>query len=147
VRLALAVGSDEVDSGAEPRRELEENARKILIVDDNEDAAGLLGTTLRAMGHEVLVASNGIEALRLAEDYVADVALLDLSMPVMDGYELAQLLRGLRGWSEVRLIAVTGYGQASDLERSRAAGFETHLVKPIDVEAIDQRVRTSQDRC
>jgi CheY-like chemotaxis protein len=74
------------------------------------------------------------------------VALLDLGMPVMDGYELAIQLRGQPGWRTVRLVAVTGYGQPSDRERTQAAGFDAHLVKPVDVSGVDQQIRALGSR-
>ena len=114
---------------------------RLLIVDDNEDAAHLLGAALRRLGHEVQVANDGAAALRLAREYVPDVALLDLGMPVMDGYELAVQLRREPAWREVRLVAVTGYGQPSDRNRTQAAGFHAHLVKPVDVSGVDRQIR------
>ena len=94
-------------------------ARRLLIVDDNEDAAELLAMALASRGHEVEVVNDGPSAMRLAPEFVPDVALLDLGMPVMDDFELAARLREVAGWKGVRLVAVTGYGQRSDRERTR----------------------------
>ena len=105
----------------------------ILVVDDNQDAAGLLAEILRLMGYFVRVAHDGAEALAIARENDPPVAaLLDIGLPVMDGYELARRLRKLPGWQHVCLLAVTGYGQEADKQMSRQAGFNLHLVKPID---------------
>jgi PAS domain S-box-containing protein len=113
------------------------NASRVLIVDDNEDAADMLAHVLTARGHETRVAHDGVEALRACADFSPQAAFLDLGLPVMDGYELASRLRELPGLQDIRLIAVTGYGQESDRRRTRAAGFQHHLVKPVDISAIE----------
>ncbi len=109
----------------------------VLVVDDNEDAAELLAEGLRRIGHEVRIAFEGPRGIELARAFRPHVALLDLGLPVMDGYELAGRLRDLPGLGGVRLVAVTGYGQESDRQKSRAAGFSDHLVKPVDLEMIE----------
>ncbi len=103
--------------------------RRVLIVDDNVDAAELLAELLRSVGHEVVVAHDGMQALRATENFCAELAFLDIGLPVMDGYELAVRLRQQR--EACRLIALTGYGQDQDRARSAAAGFDQHLVKPV----------------
>ena len=110
------------------------HALRVLVVDDNEDAAELLGEALAAAGHEVRIAHDAPEALAAARDFAPEVAVLDIGLPVMDGYELASRLRG--DPRPPRLIAVTGYGQQTDRARSQAAGFERHLVKPVDLEEL-----------
>jgi signal transduction histidine kinase/ActR/RegA family two-component response regulator len=102
----------------------------VLIVDDNDDAARLLHEALIALGYEVRVAADGPSALRVADEFSPVIGVLDIGLPVMDGYELA---RHLRARGKIRLVAVTGYGQPSDHARSRAVGFEAHLVKPIEL--------------
>jgi PAS domain S-box-containing protein len=114
---------------------------RVLIVDDNRDAAEMLAESLRSVGHEVQVALDGLAALELAARQVADVALLDLGLPVIDGYELASRLRQLEGWAGVPFAALTGYGQADDRQKTAAAGFAEHLVKPIDIDELDVAVR------
>jgi len=104
----------------------------ILVVDDNEDAATMLTLYLRKQGHVIRVAHDGPSALRAVAELVPDVALLDLGLPVMDGYELARRLREAYGHERLRLVAVTGYGQDKDRDQSREAGFDLHLVKPVD---------------
>ena len=108
---------------------------RILVVDDNEDAAELLAEVIASAGHETRTAHDGAAALRMAESFDPDVAVLDIGLPVMDGYELATRLRG-SAKRKVLLVAVTGYGQASDRERALSAGFDAHLVKPIDLGSL-----------
>ena len=118
----------------------EPDAVRLLVVDDNVDAAELLVESLRTMGHRVQVAFDGPAALRIAADFAPEVALLDIGLPVMDGYELARHLRQLPGLEAVHLIAVTGYGQQSDRQRSLDAGFHEHLVKPLRLEALEAAI-------
>jgi PAS domain S-box-containing protein len=113
---------------------------RVLVVDDNLDAAEMLAEWLSAIGHSVRVAADGPTALEIAAEFRPDVALLDIGLPVMDGYEVARRLRDLPGCTKTRLIALTGYGQESDHDRSRRAGFEDHLVKPVDLDAITHAV-------
>ena len=109
----------------------------ILVVDDNEDAAVMLAETLELMGYATQVAHDGAEALAQARGRVVPaVALLGIGLPGMDGYELAGRLRELPGWVEVHLIAVTGYGQETDRQQSRDAGFNQHFVKPINLAGL-----------
>jgi PAS domain S-box-containing protein len=111
-------------------------ATRLLVVDDNADAAELLSDSLTLLGYEAHRAHDAEAALKLAAQVRPEVAVLDLGLPVIDGYELARRLRELEGLSGLRLIAVTGYGQSSDRDRSKAAGFDAHLVKPITVDEI-----------
>jgi CheY-like chemotaxis protein len=111
-------------------------ARKILVVDDNDDARMLLGEALETVGHQVRTAADAVEALEIVQVFTPDVAVLDIGLPVMDGYELAGRLRAQLGAKAPRLIALTGYGQENDRARSAEAGFDLHLVKPIDVKRL-----------
>ena len=106
--------------------------RRVLVVDDNEDAANTLAMILQLEGHEIRTAYSGDEALETLRDYRPDVALLDIGLPGIDGYELAQRIRVLPGQRALRLVAITGYGQDADRARTHAAGFVAHLVKPVD---------------
>jgi signal transduction histidine kinase len=108
----------------------------VLIVDDNADAATMLAEYIQSLGYRVRTAYDGPAALKLAVEAPPDMALLDIGLPVMDGYELAVRLRQLPHSGALKLIAVTGYGQAADRERSRANGFDAHLVKPVDLDAL-----------
>jgi PAS domain S-box-containing protein len=137
VTLPRAVGADP----PEPVRASEHVARvatgmRVLVVDDNVDAADTLDELLTALGHEVAVAYDGVAALELARSWRPTVAVLDIGLPVMDGYELARRLRDQLGPAPLRLIAVTGYGQEADRVRAREAGFDHHLVKPIALDAL-----------
>jgi signal transduction histidine kinase/ActR/RegA family two-component response regulator len=111
-------------------------ALDILIVDDNADAADTLSMYLDSAGHRLHVAYDGRRGLALAEKTAPDVLLLDIGLPDIDGYQLAQRLRALPETAHATLIALTGYGQDADRERSIAAGFDHHLTKPVDVEAL-----------
>jgi signal transduction histidine kinase len=106
---------------------------RILVVDDNQDAAELLTEVLRLEGHEVEFALDGDQALAKLSNFRPSVAVLDIGLPGLDGYELGERIRAQLAPHAITLIALTGYGQAHDRERSRRAGFATHLVKPIDL--------------
>ena len=109
---------------------------RILVVDDNVDAAELLADYLALMGYATRIAHDGPSALMLAAEFKPEVALLDIGLPAMDGYELAGLLRGLPDLSRVCLVAVTGYGQETDRRAAEQSGFNAHLVKPVDLERL-----------
>ncbi|HXI28304.1 MAG TPA: response regulator, partial [Vicinamibacterales bacterium] len=113
----------------------------ILVVDDNEDAAALMADALRLAGHRVRVAYDGPDALDAVAAFTPRIALLDIGLPGMDGYELATNLRRQRGLEQVRLVAITGYGQLSDRKRATQAGFDAHLVKPVHIDALDRLIR------
>jgi PAS domain S-box-containing protein len=110
--------------------------RRILVVDDNVDSAKSLGMLLKYLGAEVQVAHDGRSALSTIERYRPDVVLLDIGMPGMDGYEVAKQVRQRNEFNQVVLIALTGWGQEEDRRRTRAAGFNHHLVKPADISAL-----------
>lgn len=109
---------------------------RILLVDDHADGRETLALAFNALGHKVVAAPDAFEALKIAEVFDPQVAVLDIGLPVMDGYELADLLRQRRAGSELTLVAVTGYGQQEDKERARTAGFNAHFVKPVDIQAL-----------
>ncbi len=132
---------DVAGAGTEPAARARGAGRRVLVVDDNRDAAELLAEGLRLQGHDVRVAYDGPGALEIAGGFEAEVALLDIGLPVMNGYELAHRLRerGLR----CHLVAVTGYGQEADRIRAREHGFDAHVVKPVDLERIRELVRAA----
>jgi len=111
-------------------------ARRVLVVDDNRDAADSLALLLELLGAEVRVAYDGPEALDALATYDPSVVLLDIGMPGMDGYEVARRIRQQRASPDVTLIALTGWGQEADRHRSRTVGFDFHLIKPPDVSAL-----------
>jgi CheY-like chemotaxis protein/nitrogen-specific signal transduction histidine kinase len=121
---------------AVPARPLSPRRKRVLVVDDNDDAAELLAEALRLAGHEVEVANSPVAALALAPGFLPEVAVLDIGLPVMDGYELAARLRAEPALANCRLIALTGYGQEHDRVRSQKLGFQRHLVKPVDLEKL-----------
>ncbi|MGZ5094371.1 MAG: response regulator [Burkholderiales bacterium] len=109
---------------------------RILVVDDNQDSACSMTLLLELQGHEVQVAHAGQVALRMAQESTPDVILLDIGMPGMNGYEVARQLRAQAAFADTLLVAVTGYGRASDVKQTESAGFDHHLVKPIDYEKL-----------
>jgi CheY-like chemotaxis protein len=108
--------------------------RRILLVDDNHDALESLATLLSLSGHDVRTAADGFLALDAAPAFAPEVAVLDIGMPGLDGYELARRMRAQPWGKSMALIALTGWGQETDRQRSRAAGFDSHWVKPLDIE-------------
>ena len=116
--------------------------RRILVVDDNADAAQSLALLLKLAGHDVRVAHDGVETLAVASEFEPEVVLLDLGMPKMDGYETARRLRNESWGRQVMLVALTGWGQQRDRERTAEAGFDLHLVKPIAEFELFQAIGT-----
>ena len=114
---------------------------RVLVVDDNTEAADYLGELLRAWGHPTRIAYDPAQALSMLDDFEPEVVILDIGLPVMDGYELAERIRAHMGEQACRLIALSGYGQQADRARSAACGFEQHLVKPVDAAGIAQAIR------
>jgi CheY-like chemotaxis protein len=109
-----------------------------LIVDDNVDGANSLALLLKLTGHRAQVAYDGPAALEIARAFQPEVVLLDIGLPLgMDGYEVARQLRGLPGLERAFLVALTGYGQAEDRQRSHAAGLQAHCVKPVSPEVLE----------
>jgi two-component system CheB/CheR fusion protein len=110
--------------------------RRILVVDDNRDAVEALAMMLKLGGNDVEIAYDGVAALARAQSFAPDAVVLDIGLPGMDGYEVARSLRARPETAGALIVAVTGYGQKEDRERSRAAGFDHHLVKPIESDAL-----------
>jgi CheY-like chemotaxis protein len=109
---------------------------RILIIDDNRDSAGLTALLLEVTGHEVRMAHDGPSGLELARAFGPEVVLLDIGLPGMDGYQVAAALRLEEGLEGVRILAVSGYGEERARLRSREAGCDDHLVKPVDVDNL-----------
>jgi signal transduction histidine kinase len=116
--------------------------RRILVADDNNDALESLATLLQLSGHEVYTAANGAVALESAEQHRPEVALLDIGMPKLDGYEVARRIRAQPWGARITLVALTGWGQDSDRRRSQEAGFDSHLVKPLDLDKLTDLLAT-----
>jgi CheY-like chemotaxis protein len=112
-------------------------ALRILIVDDHEDSAEMLSMLLSSKGHATRMALDGETALAVAAAFQPHVGLLDLSLPGISGYELAERLRAMPGLTHMRLVAVTGHGSEAHRAKARAAGFDEHLLKPVDLQIVD----------
>jgi two-component system CheB/CheR fusion protein len=130
--LSDAQPTEELSTEA-PARILEHTSRRILIVDDNADAAQSLATALELSGHRVSVAYDGPSAIEVAIAERPDIIFLDIGLPGMDGYEVAAALRQRAELCHARIVAVTGYGQDRDRQRTRDAGFDQHVVKPVNL--------------
>ncbi|HEX2457848.1 MAG TPA: ATP-binding protein [Vicinamibacterales bacterium] len=117
-------------------------SRRVLIVDDNDDGAHMLADALAALGHTTRVVNDPLQALAEAERIRPDVAVLDLGLPVMDGYELARRFKDHAQLRDVSLVAVTGYGQDRDRRQTEAAGFDAHLTKPVDIQELGTLVNS-----
>ena len=122
--------------GMQPESPSASAARQVLVVDDNRDGAQTLAMLLRYAGHQVKVAFSGIQALQIAQDQKPNVILLDLAMPGMDGFQVAQALRERPETKDALIIAVSGYGNPDDQERCLSAGFNQHLLKPVKREQV-----------
>ena len=112
------------------------HVKRVLVVDDNRDGAEMISRVLSAVGHEVRVANDASQALSLVDSFRPQVAILDIGLPVMDGYTLGRELRARLGAAAPILIALTGYGQDEDKRRSEEAGFALHLVKPVSARTL-----------
>jgi len=146
VRLPIAAG-DRIAEGAAPgARGAAGGSRleRILVVDDNVDAAESLSRLLRLQAHEVRVAHDGLAALAAARDMKPDVVLLDIGLPKMDGLEVARNLRAHGDGPRPLLVAMTGFGQADDRARTAAAGFDHHLTKPVDPKLLQSLMQTAR---
>jgi CheY-like chemotaxis protein len=119
--------------------------RRVLIVDDNEDSAESMAVLLRLRGHEVRLSYDGQSALEEAHAFKPDVMFLDLNLPRMDGYEVARRLRQEPAMRDMMLVAMTGYGQEEDRQRTREAGFHLHMVKPVDFDKIEELLSSAPD--
>jgi PAS domain S-box-containing protein len=111
--------------------------KKVLIVDDNQDAAETLAMVVELHGHAIRIANDGPSALAAAREHQPDIVFLDIGMPGMSGYEVAAQLRALPGWEDRLLVALTGWGTQEDRARSEAAGFDVHLTKPVELQAVE----------
>jgi CheY-like chemotaxis protein len=131
--------SPEVESSVKVVTSLDDHPTsrlRLLVVDDNKDSVDSLSTLLRLMGSDVFQAYDGVEAVEAVHSHRPDIVLLDVGLPGRNGYEAARLIRGESWGQDVVLIALTGWGQEQDRKRSREAGFDHHLVKPVDPKAL-----------
>jgi PAS domain S-box-containing protein len=135
-RIALPLKQAEARRTVSPAADIETSHGRVLVVEDNLDGRLALVELIEASGHTVVGAADGHEALRIAEQWKPDVVLLDLGLPLMDGYEVAARLRNNLGLATTRLVALTGWGAQRDRERTAAAGFDAHLIKPVPPERL-----------
>jgi CheY-like chemotaxis protein len=125
----IAVRAPAAARGSAPKR--------VLIVDDNQDAAETLAMVVQFHGHEIRVAGDGPSALVAAREHQPDIVFLDIGMPGMSGYDVATQMRALPGWDDRLLVALTGWGTQEDRAKSLAAGFDVHLTKPVELDAVE----------
>ncbi|MGQ9424489.1 hybrid sensor histidine kinase/response regulator [Gilvimarinus sp. F26214L] len=138
VRLPV-VEAEVGDPGAPvPKAPDARTKRRVLVADDNEDSAQSMATMLELLGNETQTAQDGLEALGIAASFRPDVALLDIGMPKLNGYDVARRIREHRWGEHMCLVALTGWGQDEDRRRSREAGFDFHLVKPVDLSTVEK---------
>jgi signal transduction histidine kinase len=134
VRLPGVTGTAKPREASATAIETKTRAKRVLVVDDNSDFADMLAEAVRALGYRTAVAHDGAEALKVAQEFDPHIALVDIGLPVMDGYELAGRLRCQR--QDLTLLAITGYGQESDSLRARDAGFRKHMTKPVELTTL-----------
>ena len=140
--LATDVRARDAERRAEPSNETV--GRHVLVIEDNHDNRATLRELLEFAGHKVSLASTGTEGVERALELRPDVALVDIGLPELDGYQVAQRVRSALGDS-IMLIALTGYGQPEDVRRAKAAGFDAHLPKPLDIDALQALVVRPRD--
>lgn len=117
--------------------------RRVLVVDDHRDAARILSLMLDTLGHDVRTATSGEQALSEVSQFHPDVVLLDIGLPKLDGYEVARRLRARPECKGLTLVALTGWGHEEDKQRSREAGFDHHLVKPVSAKTLQQLLQAA----
>jgi CheY-like chemotaxis protein len=143
VRLPLADATDAQKHSVKLATRPLEGAPRVLVVDDNRDAADSMGTLLQMLGATVKVVHTGRAALQAIDTFKPAIVFLDLGMPEIDGYEIARSVRSRAELHDVTLIAVTGWGQEKDRNRTHAAGFDHHLVKPANVDQLKTMLRSA----
>jgi CheY-like chemotaxis protein len=136
VHLPRIVDVERVNTQGAPRPRDRSASRSILVIEDNADGREMLRAVLAMAGHDVHVAPDGPSGLAAAAELSPDVALIDIAMPGMDGHEVARRLRATDKGKAMRLVAISGFGQPADRQRSLEAGFDAHLIKPFAVEAL-----------
>lgn len=115
---------------------------RVVVVDDNIDNAYSVSLLLEALGHEAKIAHNGIQALGIAHEFQPDAMIIDIGMPGLDGHDLARRIRAEEWGKDLLLIAASGWGQDEDKQRSLEAGFNLHLVKPVDLRTLETLLAT-----
>jgi CheY-like chemotaxis protein len=136
VRLPTVEAAQATSAGPPVKETAIPTVRRILIVDDNRDAAESLAMLLKLHGHQTHIAHDGLEAVETAAQVRPDLILLDIGLPKVNGYEAARRIRKLPGGLDVVLVALTGWGQDEDRRKSREAGFDGHMIKPVEPEGL-----------
>lgn len=136
VRVPLASEAEAQTESRGPANSAMAGAERILVIDDNLDCLNSLSMLLQLYGHEVAIAQSGMQGIEVLEQFQPSVVILDLGMPEMDGYETARRLRELEAGKKLLLVALTGWGQDHDRRRTQQAGFDLHLIKPVDSQAL-----------
>jgi CheY-like chemotaxis protein len=144
IRLPHASAQPDALSNTPPPPRTAAVGRRVLIADDDRDAVEMMQNLLVQYGHELRVAFDGPSALRACEEFEPDVVFLDIGLPGMDGYEVAQRLRQLPACRSIQIVAVSGYARDEDRNRALASGCTTHLAKPFDVETLSKIVEGVQ---
>jgi len=148
-RLDASLVASDADAATPPPNRAESDSRNalhVLIVDDNRDSADSMAMLMTLKGHRVRVAYNGLQALAIASTERVDVALIDIAMPGADGFAVLRQLKSIPSANEMLCAAMTGFGQASDIERSLQGGFDAHLTKPVPLALIDSVLQRALDR-
>jgi CheY-like chemotaxis protein len=145
IRLPIAQPAPQAPSPDTPTSEAAPRSLRVLVVDDNVDLARSLASLLKASGHDVRTAHDGPRALEAAREFRPNAVLLDIGLPGMNGFEVAQRMRQEPILQNVVLVAMTGYGQETDRQRSQAAGFDHHLLKPADFALVQQVLATVRE--
>jgi PAS domain S-box-containing protein len=146
VRLPVFAPAAAAAAGStEPRFTVPGHGRRVLVVEDNPDAADTLAAAVRGWGHQVQIACEGSSALRAARDFKPEAALLDIGLPIVNGYEVARQLKQLPGCEHILLIAVSGYAQEEDLQRSQEVGIRHHFAKPVDLDVLRELLAVEEE--
>jgi DNA-binding response OmpR family regulator len=127
-------------AGVQAMPTMRQGGKRILVVDDNADAGESIAVFMRIEGHDVRTVTDAMQALGCFDAFAPQVAIIDIGLPGMNGYELAASIRASAGAAAPLMIALTGYGQAEDFDRSRDAGFDHHFVKPADLKTIQAAI-------
>jgi CheY-like chemotaxis protein/anti-sigma regulatory factor (Ser/Thr protein kinase) len=138
VRLSVAAAPNELKSVGISRKPTGQQPLKVLVVEDNLDTAQMLAELVASWGHDVRLAYDGLQALAVAKEYRPHLVLLDIGLPRLDGYQVAERLRQELRLNRAIVVAVTGYGTDEDRIRSRAAGFDEHIVKPVQPDVLHE---------
>ncbi|MCA9113456.1 MAG: response regulator [Planctomycetaceae bacterium] len=144
VQLPLASRQAETVETVVPEEEAESDGLRVLLVEDQKDIRETLALLLELEGHQVLACGDGCEAVEVAGTHVCDVALIDIGLPGLNGYEVAERIRRMPDGSQISLIALTGYGQPEDVQRAMQAGFDRHLIKPVNYQSLKRLLADSR---